>query len=59
MDVTNAFMQEDLDEEIYMLLPQGFQSQGEYTKGIRSEWEINKLCSLKMSLYGLKQTSRQ
>lgn len=46
MDVFNAFMQGDLEDEIYMHLPQGFVSQGE------------KVCRLTKSLYGLKHDPR-
>lgn len=47
MDVTNEFLQGDLDEDIFMSLPLGFKFQKE-----------NKVCKLKKSLYGLKQASR-
>lgn len=40
IDVTNAFLQGDLDEEVYIVLPQGYEVDGEY-----------KLCRLLKSLY--------
>ena len=47
MDVTSAFLNGDLEEEIYMSQPEGFQIEGE-----------NLVCKLKRSLYGLKQAPR-
>lgn len=48
MDVANAFLQGDLDEDIYMQLPLGYHVQ-----------EKNKVYKLRKSLYGLKQASQQ
>jgi hypothetical protein len=48
VDITSAFTNGDLDEEIYMRQPDGFQQGGP-----------NVVCKLNKSLYGLKHTARQ
>ena len=49
MDVVTAFLNGDLDEEVYMSVPEG----------LRSDSTINKVCKLQKSLYGFKQAPRQ
>ena len=49
MDVKTAFLNGDLEEEIYMTQPEGFVVPG----------QEDKVCKLRKSLYGLKQAPKQ
>ena len=49
MDVKTAFLNGDLEENVYMAQPKGFIVEGKERMG----------CRLKKSIYGLKQASRQ
>ena len=53
LDISNAFLNGDLDEEIYMTIPLG------YTELTGRAYPPNSVCRLHKSLYGLKQASRQ
>ena len=48
MDVKTAFLNGDLEENVYMAQPKGFVVEEKERMG----------CSLKKSIYGLKQASR-
>ena len=49
LEVKTTFLHGDLDEEIYMAQPQGFEVKG----------KENLVCKLKKSLYGFKQAPQQ
>lgn len=53
MNVNNAFLQGDLEEEVYMEIPQGCSQSNAISVGKK------KVCMLLKSLYGLKQASKQ
>ena len=48
MDVKNTFLNGNLEEEVYMELPSGFEASN----------TGRKVCKLRKSLYGLKQSPR-
>jgi len=48
LDVKNAFLNGNLEDEVYM----------DITQGLQNSSNINKVCRLKKSLYGLKQSPR-
>ena len=63
MDVSNAFLNGDLEELVYMLMPPGYKGLGsriELNQGANSPAETQQLvCRLKKAIYGLRRASRR
>lgn len=63
MDVANAFLNGELDEIVYMQMPQGYTAFGSRINGSTAQKmhfsQSNKVCLLKKTLYGLRQSPRK
>ncbi|XP_042027232.1 uncharacterized protein LOC121774418 [Salvia splendens] len=57
LDINNAFLYGDLEENIYMTLPPGYRVDWQTVEGATPQSTL--FCKLKKSLYSLKQGSRQ
>lgn len=65
LDVSNAFLNGDLEETVYMSMPRGYNGYGSrVTLGGQNETrkssdDVQLVCRLRKALYGLRQASRQ
>lgn len=63
LDVSNAFLNGELEETVYMMMPQGYNGYGsrisESLTTAESKNVQQLVCRLKKALYGLRQASRQ